>query len=289
MAPGRGEGNVTLEMVLILLALAGYGFASVSAAVRFYRRPSSGEGIILLSAAFAAALVAAVLVMQAVRSHCVPAFGQFGALACYTTSVTVAFLVLALRHSVRGVSAIVLPYVGLLLLAAAVAVNAPPVAVTYSNFWLALHVTTAFAGHGLFTISAALAIAYLVQDHNLKHKRLGVTFERLPSLGALDHLMYRQMGIGFLMLTMSIVFGFRLVDLTGGGTEWFSDPKVAATVATWVVYASLLHLRGNVGRHGRKIAIATLVGLLLVLFTLVGVGMVAESRHAFALPQLLGT
>jgi ABC-type transport system involved in cytochrome c biogenesis permease subunit len=97
--------------------------------------------------------------------------------------------------------------------------------------------------------------------------------------------MHRQMGIGFLMLTASIVFGVRLVDLSGGGAEWFSDPKVAATLATWCVYALLLHLRGNVDRHGRKMAVATLIGLSLILFTFVGVHLLAESRHSFVLPK----
>jgi len=85
-----------------------------------------------------------------------------------------------------------------------------------------------------------------------------------------------------------MLLGVRLVHLIGGRLEWLSDPKVATTGATWIVYALLLYLRGSAGHHGRKIAIATLLGLLLVLFTFVGVGLLADSRHAFALPQTPG-
>jgi len=150
--------------------------------------------------------------------------------------------------------------------------------------WLGLHVGAAFVGYAMFTLSSLLAIAYLIQDHNLKRKTFGVTFDRLPALEVLDHLMHRHMRIAFLLLTASIAFGVRLVDLDGGGPEWIADPKVAATLATWLVYAMLLHVRGNVGRHGRKIAIATIIGLLFVLFTFVGVHVLVDSQHSFVLP-----
>ncbi len=280
---------MTLETVMIVFALVGFGYASASAVVQFFRSGEGGERAPLISAGIAVLLVMTVLVMNGIQSGRVPAFGRFESLACYTTAVTVSFLVLAARHGLRGISAFVLPYVTALLLVAVTATGHNPPDPGFPNSWLTLHVLSAFAGYGLFTISAFLAVAYLVQDHNLKHKNIGAVFERLPSLGMLDRLMHRQMGIGFLMLTVSMLFGVRLVCLIGGGPEWLSDPKVATVAVTWFVYATLLYLRGKAGHHGRRIAIATLVGLLFVLFTFVGVGLFAESRHAFALPRIPGS
>ena len=153
------------------------------------------------------------------------------------------------------------------------------------NFWLGAHIITAFIGYGLFTLASVLASAYLIQDHNLKQKRFGPVFESLPSLETLESLMIRQIRFAFLMLSISIAMGVVLSHTTGGGEEWFSDPKVAGTMVTWSVYAILLHMRSRSGQHGRRIALVTLIGLLVLLFTFFGVDAITESTHNFVLPM----
>lgn len=275
---------MNLDTILIILGLGCYGIASLLALIRLARADSDSERVILLGAALGAAAFGVLLLLHGLRAGRLPAFGRFESLTCYALAVTVAFLTRAAEHRMRGMAGIVLPYATVMLALAVPGVRheMPPTGAV-QNVWLGLHVITAFAGYALFTMSGFFAVAYLIQDHNPKHKRFGAAFERLPSLGVLDHWMYRQMGIAFLMLTVSIAFGIRLVDLWGGGREWFSDPKVAATCATWAVYAVLLHLRGNVRRHGRKIALATIAGLLFVLFTFFGVHLLVDSRHSFVL------
>jgi len=149
------------------------------------------------------------------------------------------------------------------------------------NLWLALHVILAFAGYALLSLASVLAAVYLVQDRNLKHKRFGLVWERLPALETLDHLMGRQLGLGFLLLTGSILLGITLVWRNGGGEEWFMDPKVGATAVTWILFAVLVHMRASVGRHGRNMAVVTIAGLLCLLFAFIGVHLVTDSVHGF--------
>jgi ABC-type transport system involved in cytochrome c biogenesis permease subunit len=106
-------------------------------------------------------------------------------------------------------------------------------------------------------------------------------FHRLPSLEALDELMRELVGAGFLALTVSIVLGFVLARLNDWGWGWLADPKIVATLVTWVVYAVLFHLRAAQHRHGRKMAIVALVGLACVLFSFLGVHWVSDSVHNF--------
>ena len=93
--------------------------------------------------------------------------------------------------------------------------------------------------------------------------------------------MATQIGAAFIMLTLSVAFGARLVHLSGGGAEWLRDPKVLSTLATWGIYAVLMHMRTNADRHGKGMAVIALVGLLFVLFSFLGVHVVAESIHGF--------
>jgi len=148
-----------------------------------------------------------------------------------------------------------------------------------------LHVCTAYLAYALCTIAGVLGLAYVIQDNNLKRKRFGALFENLPALESLDHVMARQIGGAFLMLTLSLAFGVHLVRLSGGGSEWATDPKVVATMATWGIYAALMHMRTNVARHGRGMAVITILGFFFVLFTFLGVHLIAESIHSFVLAE----
>jgi ABC-type transport system involved in cytochrome c biogenesis permease subunit len=280
---------MTTEWVLIACGLALYFAASVLAALRMMCPADDGERAATVAAALGMAVFAVVLLMDAAQTGTVPAVGRFQSMTCYAVAVTAAFLAQARECRSHGLSAILLPYVTIVLaIAAPGAGQEPGVAVASCNTWLSLHVLATLSGYALFTLSCLYGVAYLVQDHNLKRKHFGATFERLPSLGILDRQMHRQMGTALLMLTLGIVFGARLVSLAGGGAEWLSDPKVAATLMTWVVYAALWYVRGRVGRHGRGIALATVVALVLVLFAFFGIHLLAESRHSFSWPLIPG-
>jgi ABC-type transport system involved in cytochrome c biogenesis permease subunit len=273
-----------LEIILTYLGIGAYILASLLSVDALLRSGKTGRRSILLLVALGAALLAGVLVARAVRAGCLPVFSRCDALTCYSLALTVAYLYMATRRRTRGVAGILVPYVTLMLLLAAPAsgtapTGSPPV----RSLWLGLHVLTGFVGYALFSLSGVVALAYLVQDRNLKHKRLGGTFERLPALETLDHLMSRQVGFAFVMLTVSIILGFALVRLTGGGQGWLTDPKVAATLGTWAVYAVLVHMRATAGRHGKGLALVTVLGFCCVLFAFIGIHALANSVHDYIL------
>jgi ABC-type transport system involved in cytochrome c biogenesis permease subunit len=229
--------------------------------------------------------LAGFLVLQVVTAGRLPLFNRFDALAVYALLLTVTALCLLTQHRTQGVMAILAPYVALLLIAGLpdVGVRVDPVPHQVPNAALLLHLGIAFAGYSLFSLASILACAYLVQDRNLKRRHFGLVFERFPALETLDHLMSRLVGTAFLLLTISLVLGFYLVYLSGAGSEWITDPKIMATMVTWSLCALLVHMRANVGRHGTRVALLTVAGLALVLFSMVGVHMIARSVHNFVL------
>jgi ABC-type transport system involved in cytochrome c biogenesis permease subunit len=50
-------------------------------------------------------------------------------------------------------------------------------------------------------------------------------------------------------------------------------------VGTWLVYAALLHLRFYSGWRGRKSAVMTIVGFLVIIFTFLGVNLLLGGHH----------
>ena len=275
-----------------ILAVASILLCGLAAALSIWRMVQGGRradaGALLMMGA-SAVVVAVILVARAVRAVRFPAFGYFEALLFYGLTVLAAHLYVSLRHRMRGLSLILAPYATAVLAIALTGVRQPiPAAPEAGRVWIALHICSAFLAYALCTTAGVLGVAYLVQDSNLKRKRLGATFRILPALEALDHRMARHIGAAFLMLSLAVGFGVRLVQMRGGGMEWATDPKIVATAVTWGVYAILIHMRGGGRRHGRGMALLTLLGLLFLLFSFLGIHLLAESAHDFILVSKVG-
>lgn len=277
------------ETVCASMALLLYALASFLAVMHVARGLQAPDWRSLGLAAAGALPLIVVLILHGRQAGGLPVFCRFDALACYGVALTAAYVHMVAVHRTPGIGAILIPCVTVVLLGAVPAVHAAPASgPQVSAFWLGLHVVSAFVGYAFFSLAGLLAVAYLVQDHNFKHKRFGVVWEGLPALETLDHLMGRQVGFGFLVFTISIGAGLVVVRLSGGGEEWLRDPKVVATVATWGLYAVLVHMRASADRHGRRVAAVTVAGLLCVLFVFLGVHFVAPSAHGFLMFKAAG-
>ncbi|HHT9112812.1 MAG TPA: cytochrome C assembly family protein [Candidatus Wunengus sp. YC65] len=155
------------------------------------------------------------------------------------------------------------------------------ITVSLQNFWLIAHIIPIFVGYAAFTISFSLSIMYLTQQRQLKHKLFGSLFNKLPSLEGIDKMMWKTISFGFPLLTLGLVFGtFWVKTQNVLGEMWYLDYKVILGLATWLIYAALLHMRLIASFHGTKIACLTIVGFCLVLFTFIGTFFMG-SKHAF--------
>lgn len=155
------------------------------------------------------------------------------------------------------------------------------ITVSLQSFWLIAHIIPIFIGYSAFTVSFSLSIMYLTQQRQLKHKLFGSLFSKLPSLERIDNLMWKTISFGFPLLTLGLVFGaFWVKSENILGETWYLDYKVILGLATWLVYAALLHMRLIASFHGTKIACLTIAGFCLVLFTFIGTFFMG-SKHAF--------
>jgi cytochrome c-type biogenesis protein CcsB len=139
--------------------------------------------------------------------------------------------------------------------------------------WLPVHVILLFIGDAAFALAAAVGIMYLIQERQLKQKKLGALFHRLPNIDVLDEINYRCLTIGFPLLTLGIITGAAWAQ-EAWGSYWSWDPKETWSLINWFFYAALLHGRLTVGWRGRRAAIWSIIGFASVLFTFLGVNYV---------------
>jgi cytochrome c-type biogenesis protein CcsB len=208
---------------------------------------------------------------------------EFGeALSFFAWAIAGVFLGMQLKFNVRILGSFVTPLCTVLMICSRVLPQGAAVAKPlYKSIWLAIHVSTIFLGNGIFAVAFVVAIMYLLQERQIKTKKHGFFFHRLPSLTTLDSMNYYCIMVGFPLLTLGMITG-SIYAQTALGTFWRWDPKEVWSLATWLLYAALLHERLTVGWRGRRTAIMAIVGFLVLLFSLIGVNFLLKGYHSFA-------
>ncbi len=182
------------------------------------------------------------------------------------------------QSGLKVLGAFVLPVVLTLMISlAAHPFDLPRMKGTLASAWLWVHIALALAGIAAFVLNFAGAIMYLLQERQLRGKRPGTFYYRLPPLETLDRLAYRALALGFPFLTTGLILG-----ALWAGTAWGSlftfDPLAVLSFVAWVIYALTLAGRAAAGWHGRRAAYFSIAGFAALVLTL-GAGLFLPGKH----------
>lgn len=196
-------------------------------------------------------------------------------------SITWAFLSFRWRYQVKNFGTFVAVLIFVLMtvafLSSRVIAQLPP---SLQSLWFPVHASIAIIANGFLALGFCGGLMYLLQDRELKKKRFGVFYYRLPSLESLDQLNQHCLAIGFPLLTLGIVTG-SIWAKQAWGAYWQWDPKETWSLITWLLYAGLLHQRYAIGWGGKRAAIMSVIGFTAVLFTLWGVNFLLTGVHTY--------
>jgi ABC-type uncharacterized transport system permease subunit len=151
------------------------------------------------------------------------------------------------------------------------------------NPYFLLHLGTAFFAYASFTLSFAAAVLYLVQNHELKRKRGGTFYHKLPSLEALEGLIYQPMAWGAFLLLLAIGIGL-LWSKSAFGNYWLGEPKTVTTIGIAFFYWVLVYLHYVAASRGKRAVVMSLVAFGLVFMNFFGTHLLGKGFH-----QLLGS
>jgi len=258
-------GQITLLLSAVgLFALS--GGASVAGYVRKRRLP----GRLALVAGWGGVLLGvAVLVWHAVG----PLDDNFEALAWLGVMLAGCAVYVQMRRPLPGLDWFVLPVAIFMLVAAVIFGRAEPRAYQ-QTLWPVVHLVTAFGGIAALSIAGVVGGMYLINNHRLRTKRIGV----VPAFGSLERLesvAQTAVTIGLPLFTVGMVTGLILALYgTAEGLptrQEFFGPKILLAIGVWVVYALALHTPINPSFRGRKAAVLSLIGFILMVGTLVSI------------------
>ena len=137
------------------------------------------------------------------------------------------------------------------------------------SIMLPIHILVNVLGIVCFALAFGVSIAYVMQERQLRQKRMGGLFQRLPSLDTLDTLAFRMVIVGFPLLTLGVVTGSLWAVRLDPDAPPIGATQTMALV-TWALFASVLLLRAIAGWRGRRAAMGTMLGFACACCVLVG-------------------
>lgn len=143
--------------------------------------------------------------------------------------------------------------------------------------WIVVHVIMALLGIAAFVLNFAGGLMYLLQERQLKSKRPGAFYYRLPSLETLDRMTFQALTFGFPFLTAGLILGVAWAGAAWGSVFTF-DPLSLFSFVAWLIYAATLSGRVVAGWRGRRAAYFAIVGFAALVLTL-GAGFLLPGRH----------
>ena len=233
-------------------AILGYGEAAIAySSARYTRLATWGVRVGWLAQT-------ALLAVQAAGVDGFPWSTWAGSLNLFVWLVVGAYLIWGCQQRYRLVGLTVMPLAAMLFVVSRVGGGtAAGVRSHYSNLFLTVHVGCVLAAFAGFTLAAALAALYLVEERRLQRHAPDILRLKLPSLVVLEKLTIRTIAISLPFLTVGLAAGF--IRLREQGDR--IDALMAATILTWFVYAGFLAVRAT----GRRAAGLALIGFALVI------------------------
>ena len=264
-----------LLMIALLFYLAGAFYSTIVFATKS-ERPGR-ELVALIGAGFIAHTAAIGLDWWALGHF--PVVSPKDVSSFIAWAIVAYYLMMSSRFHARALPAFLLPLVFLFTLVSLVLpdkdhplpsiLEGAITASTITQIIFPAHVTLVIFSYAAFIITFICGVMYLIQEHELKAKHFGAAFQRLPALNTCDEISYRSLSIGFVLLTLGVVTGI-IWNNQRDGRPWHNDPKEVMAIVTWLVYLFIMHYRLTAGWRGRRVALLSIVGFIVVLITWIG-------------------
>lgn len=149
--------------------------------------------------------------------------------------------------------------------------------------WLRMHLIIALCAYGIIAVATlhALFMAALDRqlhrpsDNDTRRGLVGRALDTLPPLLTQERLLFRIIGIGFVVLTLTVITG-AIVSMQALGVLFPLDHKTIFTLLAWLTFGGLLVGRRTRGWRGRTALRWTLVGFAFVLLAYSGTRFVLD-------------
>lgn len=254
--------TIVLIAILLYLAAAGLLVANV-------RRDSGHGRAWLVLAAIGVGLHAATHLL-AWRGSGGADMHFFAALSLVGLGMAALTTIVGASGRMRALGVVVFPLAALALGGYQAYGHVPPEPLGWR---LQLHAWTALLAYATLAIAALLALMLWLQERGLRRREFHRWLRALPPLVELETLLFRTIGVGFVLLTATLLTGALFVE------NMFAQHlahKTVLSVLSWLAFGGLLLGRWRYGWRGAVAVRWTLAAMALLVLAFFGSKFVLE-------------
>lgn len=257
------------SLILSGLAVALYGIASHQLAGHAKSPHPVPRGWLLL--AVPAVLLHAAVHLAAWRLLSGPELHFYSALSLVGLGMAALTVAFGSAQRMEAMGIIVFPLAAAVL--AAYALLGGGQARLDLSWQLEMHALFALLAYATLAIASLLALMLWAQERALRQRNFGGWLRVLPPLTQMEALLFRCLGAGFALLSLTLLTGVVFVD------DLFAQDlghKTLLSILSWAVLGLLLFGRWRWGWRGPRAAKLTLVAMALLLLAFFGSKFVYE-------------
>lgn len=194
----------------------------------------------------------------------------FSALSLVGLGMAILTLLVGLRGRMGALGVIVFP---LAAVAAVIYTRVPHIGHAALGWRLQLHAWCALLAYATLAVAALLAVLLWVQERALRRREFHRWLRALPPLTALESLLFRSIGVGFVLLSATLLTGILFVH------DFFAQHlihKTVLSILSWLVFGALLIGRWRYGWRGARAIGWTLTAMALLVLAFFGSKFVLE-------------
>ena len=208
---------------------------------RAWRQAAGSQWTPLALAAHLLALYKTIIVGHSLQIGAITAFSLL------TWQSACLLWMFSLRERLHVLGIALYPLAALLVLVdALLPQNGNPVPL--EDWTIGVHIAFSVLSAGLLTLASITAVASAILDQVLRNPSRMTLLQRMPPLQTLERLLFQLIGIGFILLSLTILSGLLFVhDLFGQHLA----QKTLLTILAWTMFGILLWGRARHGWRGR--------------------------------------
>ena len=138
------------------------------------------------------------------------------------------------------------------------------------------HILISILAFAVLGIAAIQALLYAYQEKQIKVRTNPALLMALPPLQTMEQLLFRLVGIGFMLLSLTLISGALFSQEIFGQAFAFKHHTILALMG-WIVFAILLFKRMTTGIRGSQAVIWTIGGFVLIKLGYFGTKIITES------------
>jgi ABC-type uncharacterized transport system permease subunit len=200
--------------------------------------------------------------------------GVGNAISAIIALAVLIYWVASFFHRLEALYVLILPAAAVLLMLPVLLPASGPLENT-ELFVFRAHLLIALLAYSLFTVASLHVLLMAVVERHLHSGNIPSSMQTLPSLLAMETVLFQIIGAGFIFLTLTLATGVLYSEELFGKPLTFTHKTLFGFVS-WLIFAALLVGRRFYGWRGRVAVRWTLAGFVALILAYIGSRFVVE-------------